>query len=107
MSLWRLPVISGRVQRNIWTDVCLRHGYVVSRRIEAESLGAFLGRESFLGGVQVPKSGSLGSDAEHFAASEGFAERFAWENRRRLPSPDVAELRDFAAEMLKASKSAQ
>jgi hypothetical protein len=64
------------------------------QRMGPHSFGSVVGRESFLGGLQVPETGGAGLD------SEALAERLAWENRRRLQALAVVALLDFASEML-------
>jgi len=62
-----------------------------------------VGRESLLGGLQVPETGTADLDTAGLD-SEGLAERLAWENRRRLQALAVVELLDFAVEMLRKGK---
>jgi hypothetical protein len=68
------------------------------QRMGPDSIGSVVGRESLLGGLQVPETGTAGLD------SEGLAERLAWENRRRLQALAVVALLDFASEMLRKCK---
>jgi nicotinamide mononucleotide (NMN) deamidase PncC len=70
------------------------------QRMEPDSFGSVVGRESFLGGLQFPLSGTVCLDSEA-PDTEGLAELQAWENRRRLQELAVVELLDFALEILK------
>jgi hypothetical protein len=73
------------------------------QRMGPDSFGSAMGRESFLGGLQVPLSGTAGLDSEG-PDTEGLAELQAWENRRRLQALAVGALLDFASEMLTECK---
>jgi PncC family amidohydrolase len=73
------------------------------QRMGPDSFGAVVGRESLLGGLQVPETGTAGLDTAG-RDSEGLAERLAWENRRRLQALAVVALLDFAVEMLRKCK---